>query len=136
MRELSREISVAQSLTPTVLRTASASGATVDLATYEGATFIIDCGVITDGTHTVVLQESDTDVDGNFTAIADADLVGSEPAMTSVNDSQIFKIGYTGSKRYVRTRVVVTDAPQTGGYYVGNVIRSRQRHNPTGSTQV
>jgi len=137
MRELSREISVAQSLVPGALVAASVSGSTVDLQGYEGATFVIDVGLWTDGTHTFVLQESATDVDGSFTAIADADLVGTEPVVDgAADDNQIYKIGYTGTLRYVRVRSVVSGGPQTGAYYSATVIQSRPRHQPTGSTQV
>lgn len=137
MKDLVNEISIAQSLVPRAITTVSISGATVDLRGYESATFVIDAGDWTDGTHTIVLQESDTDVDGDFTAIADADLIGTEPAIIDeATDDQVYEIGYRGVMRYVRIRSVVTDAPGTGAYYTGSVIRHAARHNPAGVAQV
>lgn len=82
-----------------------------DLQGYESCTFIITTGNITDGTWTVTFEESDEE-SANFTEIAAADLIGSAPGpftnAGSAFDEQIYKVGYIGTKRYVRCVVTMT----------------------------
>lgn len=126
MRDLENRLNVAQSLAPAA-RTASANGTGVDLANYDGAVVEITTGTITDGTHTVEVQESADNA--TFTAVADADLIGSEPAIGAADDNVIYKIGYIGTKRYLRGAVTVAGAT-TGGVYGINVIRGYPRKQP------
>lgn len=126
MRDLENRLSVAQSLAPAA-RTASANGTGVDLANYDGAVVIFTTGAITDGTHTVEVQESADNT--TFTAVADADLIGSEPAIGVADDNVIYEIGYIGTKRYLRAAVTVAGAT-TGGVYAINVIRGYPRKQP------
>lgn len=92
----------------------------VSVAGHQGATIHVACGVVTDGTHAIEVQESDIATTG-FTAVADADLVGSEPTLTSGNDVRGFLVGYKGTKNYVRVVSGVTGAT-TGGIYGGYVV--------------
>ena len=126
MKDLANNLSIVQSLAP-ASRTANANGAAVDLQGYEGALILISTGAITDGTHTFEVQESD---DGTtFTAVANSDLIGTEPAVGATNDNTDYKIGYIGSKRYVRVVVTVAGATN-GGVYGAWVIRGYPRHAP------
>jgi hypothetical protein len=66
------------------------------------------------------VQESDTTAAADATAVADADLIGTEAALTVTADTDdnklIGSIGYRGSKRYVRivaTGTAGTDAAVT-----------------------
>ncbi|MGW2580830.1 hypothetical protein ACWCYZ_05735 [Streptomyces virginiae] len=102
-RDLKNNVSAAQSLAPAA-RTAAADGAAVDLANYGSAVVVIDAGTAT-GTSpsfTFEVQESDTTTGGDFTAVADADLDGTEPVVTDANDVAVYRIGYRGRKRYLR----------------------------------
>ena len=128
MRDLYNKIALAISLA-VLARTASANGTGVDLQGHEGAVVEIITGTITDGTHTFEVQESDDNA--AFTAVADADLLGAEPVITGVDDNVVRKIGYRGTKRYLRVIVTVTGAPATGGVYGANVIKGFPRHAPT-----
>ncbi len=110
---------IAQSLTPAA-RTASANGTGVDLAGYERALVVVESGTITDGTHTIEVQESADN--STFTAVADTDLEGTEPAIAAANDDTVWTIGYVGTKRYVRVAVTVAGAT-TGGVYGAQVVR-------------
>lgn len=127
MQDLVSEISVAQTLAP-ALRAASGDGAGVDLQGFDAAVVVVECGVITDGTHTIEVQESDDNV--AFTAVATADLSGAEPAVVAADDNDIFEIGYFGTKRFIRAIVTVTGAPATGGVYGAHVVRGRARKQP------
>jgi hypothetical protein len=116
-----------QSLTPAA-RTASANGTGVDRqqtnAMFQDALIIVSTGTITDGTHTIEVQESADNT--TFTAVADADLQGTEPAIGAADDNKIFELGYLGSKRYLR--VIVTAAgTTTGGVYGADILLANPR---------
>lgn len=105
------------------LRTATVTGTGVDRnvgnAGYQSALVVVFTGTITDGTHTVEVQDSDDNV--TFAAVADAYLQGAEPVVAAANDDTVYEIGYTGGKRYLR--VVVTAAgTTTGGVYGALVV--------------
>lgn len=104
------------------LRTASANGVTVDRAAsgamYQDALVVVTTGTITDGTHTVEVQDSPNGTD--WTAVADTYLQGAEPAIAAADDDKVYEIGYLGSQRYLR--VVVTAAGTTTGGIVGAVV--------------
>jgi len=124
--DLYNNLSVAQSLAPAA-RTADENGAGVDLQGFHGAMVVVHTGAITDGTHTIEVQESDDD--STYTAVADADLQGSEPAIGVADDNKIYKIGYMGTKRYIRAVVTVAGAT-TGGVYDAVVVRGAPRKAP------
>lgn len=125
--DMKNNLSVAQSITPAAY-TADTNGAGVDLANFGGALVIIDAGVDTDGSHTFEVQESDDD--STYTAVADADLIGTEPVVAAPADGdQIYRIGYVGSKRYIRVATTVTGTT-TGAVYGASVVRSGARKAP------
>ena len=94
---------------------------------FNGAMVLVQTGTITDGTHTVEVQES---VDNSsFTAVADADLQGTEPAIAAANDNVIYEIGYRGSKQYLRVSVVTTGAT-TGGTFGAVLLLGQPRRFP------
>jgi hypothetical protein len=81
----------------------------VNLQGYEGCTFIISTGTITDGTWTITFQESD-EAAANFVTIAAQDypskLIGDIPGpftnVAGAFNNQIYKVGYIGNSQYVR----------------------------------
>ncbi|MFJ4990064.1 hypothetical protein ACIP9H_40490 [Streptomyces sp. NPDC088732] len=114
-----------------VARTASANGTSVDRnvngCMYQDATVVVHTGTITDGTHTIEVQDSD---DGtNFTAVADSFLQGTEPAIAATDDNKIFEVGYKGGKRYVRA-IVTAAGTTSGGIYGATVLLSNPRVAP------
>lgn len=116
-----------QSLAPAA-RTASTDGSGVDLQGWQSATALIDAGAWTDGTHTFEVQESDDN--STFTAVADGDLIGTEPVIDAGADgSQIYRVGYIGNKRYVRVSVTVSGA--TSGAVYGALFEEGHPHTST-----
>lgn len=71
----------------------------------------------TDVTFALLVEESDDSGMSGATAVADADLLGTEasgkPLLSS--DNKAGKIGYRGSKRYIR--VTVTPADNSGNIF-------------------
>lgn len=123
-------------IAPAAVRAATVTGAAVDRMTDRGgfrsAMVVVNVGVVTDGTHTVVVQDSpDNSV---WTAVADEFLQGTEPAITSANDERIHEIGYTGHQRYLRVVVNVTGSPATGGFYDAAILLGWPRHMPPART--
>lgn len=118
--DLYNNATTVQSLKPAA-RTASANGTGVDLLGYESALVVIDAGAWTDGSHTFEVQESDDD--STYTAVAAADLQGSEPVVDgATDDDQVYELGYVGSKRYLRVITTVTGTT-TGAVYAASIVR-------------
>lgn len=126
MQDLYSEISVGRSLGPAA-RIASANGVGVDLQGFDAAVVVVETGTITDGTHTIEVQDSADNT--TFAAVADADLKGTEPVIAAANDDTVYEVGYFGIKRYIRAAVTVSGAT-TGGVYGANVVRGRARKLP------
>lgn len=86
-------------------------GQVIDGQNYGGVVYAIATGSIADAdaTFTALLEECDTS-GGTYTAVADADLLGTE-ALASFqfdDDNECRKLGYKGIKRY--TRLTITPA--------------------------
>jgi len=111
-------------LSATLSGTTPAAGDWIDMQGWEALTFSVSTGTVTDAGTTsgfsFEVQESDTTAAADATAVADADLVGLESALTVTADDDdnklIGSIGYVGGKRYVRivaTGTTGTDAAVT-----------------------
>jgi len=111
-------------LSATLSGATPAAGDWIDMQGWEALTFTVSTGPVTDaGTASgfpFEVPESDTTAAAAATAVADADLVGLESALTGTADTDddklIGSIGYIGSKRYVRivaTGTTGTDAAVT-----------------------
>ena len=84
---------------------ATTVGNEIDTAGFESATFNIQLGVRTDGTYTPAITECDTS-GGTFTAVADADLIGTEAEAVLNASNTVSRIGYVGHKRYIKLSIV------------------------------
>ena len=115
-----------------------AAGNIVELTDYAAATFLYQTGAVADagaaGGFTLEVQESDTTAAADFTAVADADLVGTEAALAVTDDTTdsvaIGSIGYIGTKKYVR--VVVTGTTGTDAIVNGVWALQKPRYAPKG----
>jgi hypothetical protein len=122
-RDISLELDPKQSVAPQSIGGA-VNGAGVDLAGAEAAVVVLSNGAAT-AAATVKIQES-TD-NSTFTDVADTDLIGltGNPAGVAQTASTIVKVGYVGSKRYLR---VITTAG-TAALFSAVITRGRLRHN-------
>jgi len=101
MRDLANNIGVALALSPAV-QSATIKGNTIDTAGFGSVAFVINTGAIASaGDFTVKVQESNTTTDGDFTDAVAADLTG-DTLPASVGADSSYKVGYVGSKRFVR----------------------------------
>jgi len=103
-------------LSATLSGTTKAEGDWIDMQGWESLTFTVSTGTVTDaGTasgFSFQVEEGDDTTDAGATAVADADLIGLESALTVTSDDAddefIGTIGYRGAKRYVRMTAVGT----------------------------
>lgn len=117
----------------TVVRAANATvnGAAADMSGtgnfFRTAMLLVISGGVTDGTHTVTLQESDDN--STFTTVAAGDLQGSLTALTTANQNTVQRQSYIGSKRYLRASVTTTGAT-TGGTYTAVILMTQGSGQP------
>lgn len=100
MKDLYSDIGVVAAVVPATL-TATNTSAAIDLQGFDSATVIIQTGAIGgSGNFTPSLVECATS-GGSYTAVATTDLIGSftDPLAAS----SVYKIGYRGNKRYIKT---------------------------------
>lgn len=97
-------------LSATLSGVTPAAGAWIDMRGWHACTFSVSTGTVTDAGDAAgfsfEVQESDTTAAADATAVADADLIGLESALTVTDDTDddvfVGAIGYRGTKRYVR----------------------------------
>ncbi len=116
-------VKILEGLAPQVISTnTTTAGAIVDTQGFDSLTWAIQSGTLTDGTYTVLIEEGDAANLSDAAAVADADLTNTELSASFVDltdDNQASKIGYIGSKRYVRLSIV--SAATTVGALIGSV---------------
>lgn len=108
MKDLMSVIDVKRVISPvSVADTTAQVGQVIDRKGFHGLTYLIATGAIADAdaTFTVLLEESDNGTD--FTAVADADLIGTEAlaGFQFDDDNECRKLGYKGAKRYTRLTI-------------------------------
>ena len=110
--ELFNNIDVKRVISPVSVADNTAQvGQVIDGQGFGSVTYLIATGSIADvdATFTVLLEECDTS-GGVYTAVADADLLGTEAlaGFQFDDDNECRKLGYIGIKRY--TRLTITPA--------------------------
>lgn len=125
VNQLDAAVAIAAVAINTDTTTASAA---IDLQGCEGALILIHSGVIAGTTgqnvYTPLITECDTS-GGSFTAVADADLINTEASAVqdAITDSTVKKIGYKGTKRYIKVSIVSTAFTTAGGIAGAIVLR-------------
>jgi hypothetical protein len=107
-RDLKNDIKIVNALNIASISTnTTTAGVEIDTQGYESVTFEIITGARTDGTVTPLIQESDTS-NSYSGSVDDDNLIGLETdAAISVAQSRS-RIGYIGTKRYVKLSLVST----------------------------
>lgn len=131
MRDLHNNINGARGISPAAILSGNGTttGQTIDVTDYGSVEFLFAAGAITDGTFTVTLYEGDASNMSDEATVADADLLGSEPTFTSADANAVKRVGYKGSRRYVRAKVVQTGAT-TGGFLACIVAQGHPKTAP------
>lgn len=104
MKDTYSALGIVSALVPQVLAATDTGATPIDLQGFNSALVIINTGAIVGaGNYTAKLQHSDTMTGADFVDVTAADLLGSFPAALAEN--AVRKVGYKGSKRYLRTVV-------------------------------
>lgn len=120
-KDLHNSIKAVVALQPQSITTNTTTvGEVVDTLGHESVEFIVAAGSLADAALVPAVTECDTS-GGTYTAVADADLLGTEAgaALAATDDATAAKIGYLGSKRFVKLSLVSTGA--SGANLVGAV---------------
>jgi hypothetical protein len=128
MRDQFNCIALKRGISPAVVTNANTAFVSqiLDTQGLSSATFAILTGSISDAnvTFTVLAEEGDNSALSDNTAIADANLLGTELLATPLfsDDNKVFKLGFIDTKRYIR--VTVTPAGNDAGdvYLAGTWI--------------
>jgi hypothetical protein len=110
MKDLMNNVAVKRVLSPvSVADTTAQVGEVISRKGYDSLTYVIATGSIADAdaTFTVLLEESDASDMTGATAVADADLLGTEAlaAFQFDDDNECRKLGYIGNKDYTRLTI-------------------------------
>lgn len=133
--DLNSEIHCIRSIEPRVIMAGNATytGQTIDRKGYESLDHVVIAGALTDATYTCTVYESNDSGMSGEAAVADADLIGQTNGFGfdySTEDNAVKKVGYKGSKRYVRLKIVQA-AATTGGYICAVAVQGKPRFLPT-----
>lgn len=132
-KDLHNNIKISPAIDPAAIIAGNATkaGAIIDTQGFESLEFAIVSGALTDATYTPIMNESDAANMAGETAVADADMFGTEVAASFAegDDSVIKKIGYRGNKRYVTLDVVQAGAT-IGGFLCVIAIQGHPRNAP------
>lgn len=112
MRDMHNNISILHAISPAAVGTTGIAGGklsgALDRRGFESVEFIYSSGASASVADTItpVVYEGDT-TNGSFTSVAAADLVGTEAPLT-LSAAKSGKVGYVGSKRYLKLRLYGT----------------------------
>lgn len=136
MRDLANHLHVKRAISPAAAVTDNTPFVSqiIDRAGFEQLMFAISAGAIADAdaTITALVEHGDQANLSDAAAVPDAKLTGTEAqaGLTFANDDAVRKIGYVGTKRYVR--LSLTPVNNTGNIFLSAVaILSSSRYAPT-----
>lgn len=125
MRDLHNNIAIANALSgATIATNTTTDGAAVDCQGFDAAEIIVRSSAWTDGAYAVSLVECDTS-GGAYTAVAAAQVLGAGQSIGAANT--VKKIGYLGSKRFIKVRITSTGTT-SGSHLSAVAVTSRERH--------
>jgi hypothetical protein len=129
-RDLHDNVKVTIGTAPIALTgNATTAAATVDTQGFESLEVVVASGVITDGTETPGFFEGDASNMSDEAAVNAADLIGTMAAFAATDDGLVRKIGYKGTKRYFRAKLVGS-GQTSGGLFSVLYVQSHAKNNP------
>lgn len=143
MRDLCTSVVLKRAISPaaTAADNTALVSQTIDRLGFDSLMFGILTGSLPDAdvTYTVLIEDGDASNLSDAAAVADGDLIGADPASASTPevqagftfaaDDQVRKIGYRGTKRYVR--LTITPANNTGASLIAAfALLGNAEHKP------
>ncbi|HYF87421.1 hypothetical protein [Azospirillum sp.] len=126
MRDLMNHIHPLRAISPQAAGTDNTAFVSqiIDVQGFDSLTFVILSGALTDtnATFAVLVEHGDDAALSDAMAVPDDNLLGTEVLadMTYADDSETRKIGYLGSKRYVRL-TVTPSGNDSGNVYLAAI---------------
>ncbi len=139
LRDLHDNIYLSRGISPAAATTDNTAFVSqiLDTANFGSQEFVGQFGALTDAdtTLTVLVEEGNVSSLSDASTVAAGDLIGVVGmGLQFDSDDKTFKIGYVGSKRYIR--VTITPANNTGNIFLAGIwIQGNPRKAPQ-STQV
>lgn len=141
MRDIMNSLDVKRAISPAAATTDNTAYVSqiLDRRGYDAAVLILNLGSLADADATFVtlIEHGDQANLSDAAAVPDDMLNGLETAASfDFNaDNKLFKIGYTGSKRYVRA--TVTPANNTGNVFLSAIwVLGKANNRPTANPPV
>lgn len=139
MRDLLNNIKATQAFPPIAAITDNTPmvSTIVDTQNFDALVLLLNTGTLTDAdaTFALLMEEGDASNLSDAATVAAGDLLGTiaGASFTFADDNKMLKIGYRGSKRYVRA--TVTPTANTGNFFMtGTWLQGAARTLPL-STQ-
>jgi hypothetical protein len=136
MRDITNRLHIRPAFEPkaAVADNTAQVSAIVDLSGYDGCMLVLVTGTLTDAdaTFAVTMEHGDQSNLSDAAACGTSDLTGTVAGagFTFADDVEARKIGYVGSKRYVRA--TVTPSNNTGNLFLGGLwVLGIARYGPT-----
>lgn len=133
--DLHNQLKVSRAISPSAAVTDNTASVSqiLDTANFRQNELVISTGSLADAdaTFTVLVQHGDAANLSDAADVPDDQLLGTEAqaAFTFAHDDQTRKIGYAGSKRYIRA--TITPANNSGNAFVSAVwVQSGARKSP------
>lgn len=106
------------------------NGNVIDTVDFESMEYVVKSGTITDGTYTLVLEESDeVTFGGEETAVPADQILGAAVDFVAADDNAIRRLGVIGKKRYQRLSIVAAGVT-TGGTLSADAMLGYPRQAP------
>jgi len=134
-RDLMNNIHPVVAIAPVVVTDGTAqTSAAIDVRNYKSVTFVILLGTLADAdaTWTVEVLEGPTSTQGDHTAVADKNLLGTEAlaGFQFDNDGECRKVGYVGDADYVSIEID-DDTANSGAAPMAVVMIAEPYERPT-----
>ena len=123
--DLFNKIKASRGISPAAASTDNTAFATqtLDTAGFDSATLLVALGSVADAdvTFTIALTEGDVSDLSDGTTVASTDIIGSlsSGSFDYSSDNKVWKVGYKGTKRYVKA--TITPANNTGNIYLAAI---------------
>lgn len=136
-RDLHNRLHFVPLIVPVAARTDNTAivSAIIDLQGYESCEFVLVTGTNTDtnATFAVTVDEGDAANLSDAVAVTNAKLIGTlaEAGFIFSDDNECRKLGYIGSKRYVRLTVTPSGNDSGNIFIAGVAVLGNARNKPT-----
>jgi hypothetical protein len=135
MKDLHNKIKISRAISPVSVSDNTAQvSQIIDRQGYESLEFIIGIGSVADAdaTFAVTMDEGDVANLSDASAVAAADLLGSytDASFQFDSDNTVKKIGYRGSKRYVRL-TITPSSNASAAVFGATAVQGHAAQNPT-----